>query len=97
MKIVRMHKGSWGKAKAFFDLETNEGLILKGFKIVSGNSGDFVGFPSQKDKDGNWNDTIHAPKEVKAKVSQIAMASFNDETTDRESVGTTSEDEVIPF
>ena len=36
MKISRMSKGEWNKVKAFFDLQTEEGFTLKGFKLVEG-------------------------------------------------------------
>ena len=62
MKIDRMNKGSWGKVRAFFDLQTEEGFTLKGFKLIDGISGLFVGFPSQKDQDGEYRDTIWAEK-----------------------------------
>ena len=35
MFIERMNKGSWGKIRAFFDLNT-EGFTIKGFKLVEG-------------------------------------------------------------
>ena len=59
-----MNKGSWGKVRAFFDLQTEEGFTLKGFKLIDGISGLFVGFPSQKDQDGEYRDTIWAEKEL---------------------------------
>ena len=31
MKVSRITKGSWGKVKAFFDLEV-DGLTIKGYK-----------------------------------------------------------------
>ena len=36
MKIERMNKGTWGKLRAFFDVQTDEGFTIKGFKIVEG-------------------------------------------------------------
>ena len=36
MKIERMNKGSWGKLRAFFDLKTSDGFVIKGFKIETG-------------------------------------------------------------
>ena len=44
MKISRMKVGSWGKLKAFFDIETQEGFFVKGFKIIDGINGYFVFF-----------------------------------------------------
>ena len=77
MKISRMTKGEWSKIRAFFDLETEDGFTLKGFKLVEGSNGLFVGFPSQKDKEGEYNDTIFADKTLKQKVNQIALDYYN--------------------
>ena len=39
MKISRMNKGEWGNVKAYFDIETVEHFVMKGFKIVLGSNG----------------------------------------------------------
>ena len=83
MKITKMNKGNWGKIKAFFDLETEEGFTIKGFKIVEGIDGIFIGFPSQKnEKDGEFYDTIWADKELKQKVEQLAAKEFDGSDAD---------------
>ena len=68
-----MNKGEWGKIKAFFDLETEEGFTMKGFKLVQGINGLFVGFPSQKGSDEEYYDTIWADKELKDSVNKLAI------------------------
>ena len=65
MKISRMNKGEWGKVRAFFDILTEEDFTIKGFKVVQGSDGLFVGFPSQKDKEGEYKDTVYADKTLK--------------------------------
>tara|TARA_R100000781_G_scaffold112598_1_gene79963 strand:+ start:211 stop:480 length:270 start_codon:yes stop_codon:yes gene_type:complete len=77
MKISRMNKGDWGKVKAFFDLETEDGFTIKGFKIIEGANGMFAGFPSQKNKDDEYNDTVFADKTLKQKVNQLALEHYN--------------------
>ena len=77
MKISRMNKGDWGKVKAFFDLETQDGFTIKGFKLVEGANGMFAGFPSQQNKDGEYNDTVFADKTLKQKVNQLALEHYN--------------------
>ena len=72
MFIERMNKGSWGKIRAFFDLQTEEGFTIKGFKLVDGPKGLFVGFPSQKGTDDEYRDTIWAERELKLSVAAIA-------------------------
>ena len=53
-----MNKGSWGKIRAFFDLQTEEGFTIKGFKLVEGIKGLFVGFPSQKGSDEEYYECL---------------------------------------
>jgi len=79
MGIDRMKRGQWGKIVAFFDLKTEEGYIIKGFKIVEGNDGLFVGFPSQKNKDDEYNDTVFADKELRQQTNDLAIKYYHQE------------------
>ena len=74
-----MNKGEWGKIKAFFDLETEEGFTVKGFKLVQGINGLFVGFPSQKGNDDEYYDTVWADKELRESLSQLAIDYYGQE------------------
>ena len=74
-----MNKGNWGKIRAFFDLQTEEGFILKGFKLVEGINGLFVGFPSQKGSDDEYHDTVWADRDVKELVNQLAIKDYGQE------------------
>lgn len=76
MQIERINKGEWGKVKAFFDLRTDEGLVVKGFKIVEGSNGPFVGFPSKKGGDGEYSDTVYAEAELKQAITRMAMEAY---------------------
>ena len=80
MKIERMNKGSWGKVRAFFDIRTEEGLVVKGFKIMEGINGMFVSMPSQKGKnpqgDDEWFDTVWAEKELRDELNQLALNEY---------------------
>ena len=71
MKIERMNKGSWGKVRAFFDLTTQEGFTIKGFKIIEGINGLFVSMPSQKSNDGEYYDSVFADKELRDEFIDI--------------------------
>ena len=79
MKIERMTKGSWGKIRAFFDLQTEEGFTIKGFKLVEGINGLFVGFPSQKGNDDEYRDTVWADRELKDGLGQLAIKEYGQE------------------
>ena len=79
MKVSRMNIGDYGKLKAFFDLEV-DGFTIKGFKIVDGANGLFVSMPSQKNEEGEWNDTVWASKETRSKVNEVAISHYNNES-----------------
>ena len=74
-----MTKGNWGKVRAFFDLQTEEGFTIKGFKLVEGINGLFVGFPSQKGNDDEYRDTVWADRELKDQLSQLAIKEYGQE------------------
>ena len=74
-----MNKGSWGKIRAFFDLQTEDGFTLKGFKLVEGINGLFVGFPSQKGSDEEYHDTVWADRDIKEQVNQLAIKTYGQE------------------
>jgi DNA-binding cell septation regulator SpoVG len=66
-----------GNTKAFVDLETNEGVILKGFKLIMGPSGLFVGAPSEKGKDGKWRETVIVPKDLKDEINRMVVGEYD--------------------
>jgi DNA-binding cell septation regulator SpoVG len=66
-----------GNTKAFVDLETNEGIILKGFKLILGPTGLFLGAPSEKGKDGKWRESIIIPKEMKTEINSMAISEYD--------------------
>jgi len=76
LKIERMNKGTWGKLRAFFDVQTDEGFTIKGFKIVEGINGLFVSPPSQKGKDDEYYDTIFIAPELREELNQVAIQHY---------------------
>lgn len=76
MKITAMHmaKGT-SKIKAYFDLEL-EGITVKGFKLVEGPSGLFVGVPSEK-REEKWFDRVYVPKELKDGLTSVALGHYD--------------------
>jgi stage V sporulation protein G len=80
MKIIRMNplksEGS-GKTAAFFDIQTGDGIIIKGFRLVNGSNGLFLSSPDQKGKDGKYYETVTLPKEMKSELEKMAMEEFN--------------------
>ena len=109
MKVGRMKVGEWGKLRAFFDLEVG-GFTIKGFKIVEGSNGLFVSMPSQKNEEGEYNDTVWVDKDTRSKLNEVALEAYSKGDTPRRMSGGSSEidrihtsnsyadkDEVIPF
>ncbi len=80
MKIIRMNplksEGS-GKTAAFLDIQTGDGIIIKGFRLVNGSNGLFLSSPDQKGKDGKYYETVTLPKEMKTELEKMAMEEYN--------------------
>ncbi len=102
MKISRMNRGTWGKVRAFFDLDTSEGFTIKGFKIIEGINGLFVSMPSQKGSnaqgDDEWYDTIFAGADLRNELNDIAIDYYKNENDIPESFSqnTNTQEDVQP-
>lgn len=79
MKVTNLRKYDGdSKLRAFFDVETEEGMVVKGFKIVEGINGLFVGNPSEySEKDDKYYDRVFIPKELKDELEQEAIKEYN--------------------
>ena len=79
MKITRMTqlpKDGNGKLAAFFDVQTDDGIVIKGFRLVNGPKGKFVSPPSDKGKDGKYYDSIILPRDIKDNLQKIAIDEY---------------------
>lgn len=80
MKIVRMNhlkSNAGGKTAAFFDIQTGDGIIIKGFKVINGSNGLFIASPNEKGKDSNYYETVSLPKEMKDNLQKLALDEYN--------------------
>ena len=77
MEIARMTKGSWGKIVAFFDLKI-QGMTIKGWKLISGNDGLFVGVPSIKKEDDSYDNIVIIDKDVIVNLQDIANKHYDE-------------------
>ncbi|OGU27588.1 MAG: hypothetical protein A2057_04880 [Ignavibacteria bacterium GWA2_35_9] len=80
MKIVRMNplkSNSGGKTVAFFDIQSKDGIVIKGFRIVNGSNGLFISSPDEKGKDGKYYETVILPKEMKDELQEMALQEYN--------------------
>ena len=81
MKIERINKGTWGKVRAFFDVRTEEGIVVKGFTLVEGINGQFVGFPSKKnEQSGEYMPTVWADEPIRAELLQLATRAYGQDS-----------------
>ena len=99
MKISRMKRVTMGKLRAFFDLELDIGITIKGFKLMEGINGLFVSMPSQQ-KDGEYYDTKFCEKDVRGEINRIALNEYNSEVEEVKEVAQAPETKTsddIPF
>ena len=79
MKIARMNPfESTSKTKAFFDLETGDNILIKGFTLVDGPNGLFVSAPQEKGKDNKYYEKVVIPQEMRGKLSELAISKYNE-------------------
>ncbi|MCK5457181.1 MAG: septation protein SpoVG family protein [Melioribacteraceae bacterium] len=79
MKISRLNKyDGESKTKAFFDMETEEGIVIKGFTLVEGSNGLFASVPSHKGKDDKYYENVIMSKEQKKELNDLAVTKYNE-------------------
>jgi len=88
-----MNKGEWGKLRAFFDLKTSDGFVIKGFKIVEGINGLFVGMPSVQNKEGEYYDSVFADKELRDELEKLAIREYGQESVSAPSPSSNNSEE----
>ncbi len=66
------------QVKAYAEITLGDCLIIRGFKVVQDKKGGvFVGFPSQKGKDGNYRDlVIPVTLEARNKIRDEILDAF---------------------
>jgi len=77
MRVYRLNKVEGGKTVAFVDIETDDGIIIKGFRLVNGQNGLFLASPDEKGKDGNYYETVIVPPQLKQKFEKLAIEEYN--------------------
>jgi DNA-binding cell septation regulator SpoVG len=75
MEIGRMTKGDWGKIKAYFDVEL-QGITIKGFKLIEGDQGLFVGGPSIRKEDGTYDNICIITEPQKGLLQMSAIKHY---------------------
>ena len=68
------------KLKAFVSVTLNDSFVVRGLKIIHGNSGLFVAMPSRKRPDGQHQDLAHPINDQTRKyLTDIVMAEYQRE------------------
>ena len=68
-----------GKTKAFCDVSFNGTLLVKGFRVVEGRKGTFVGMPRRQGKDGQWYEVITLlHEEAKEHINEVVLEAYQD-------------------
>lgn len=68
-----------GKTKAFCDVSICGTLLVRGFRVVEGKNGMFVGMPRRQGKDGQWYETVSLlNEELKGKLNDIVLEAYRD-------------------
>jgi len=74
-KLTKLESGS--KLKAFCDLLFGDLFLVKGFRVVQGEKGLFVGMPQQVSKQGKWfNIFMPATKEISEYLKEVILQAY---------------------
>ncbi len=77
---VRVSLRNDEKLKAFVSVTLNESFVIRGLKIIKGNTGLFVAMPSRKRPDGQHQDLAHPINDSTRKyLTEKVMAEYERE------------------
>ena len=77
---VRVSLRNDDKLKAFVSITLNDSFVIRGLKVIRGNSGLFVAMPSRKRPDGQHQDLAHPINDVTRKyLTERVMAEYEHE------------------
>ncbi|MFH1888722.1 MAG: SpoVG family protein [Candidatus Omnitrophota bacterium] len=66
------------KLKAFVDVSIGD-FIIKGFRVLKGQKGLFVGLPQEKAKDGKWYNAFYpTTKEARQNLTEAVLAAYQE-------------------
>ena len=77
---VRVSLRNDEKLKAFVSITLNDSFVVRGLKIIKGNSGLFVAMPSRKRPDGQHQDLAHPINDITRKyLTDKVMSEYEKE------------------
>lgn len=77
-KVTRLYKFNGnGPTKAICDVAISDEFLVKGFRIVKGKNGLFVGVPQETGKDGKWHDNAFPlTAAVREELNKTVLAAY---------------------
>lgn len=77
-KVTRLHKfNGQGPTKAMCDVVISDVFVVKGFSIVEGKNGLFVGVPQEIGKDGKWYDNAFPlTAAVREELNKVVLSAY---------------------
>jgi stage V sporulation protein G len=76
MRIAEMQLSDReGNIKAFFKVETEEGFVIEGFKVMNGKNGLFASMPSKKVGE-KFIDIVTGSRELRTELSNLALSEY---------------------
>lgn len=77
-KVVRLRRfDNDGATKAICDISISDEFLVKGFRIIEGKNGLFVGVPREKGKDGKWyNSVFPLTAPAREALQQAALTAY---------------------
>ena len=77
MKIERMYLKEHKSIRATFNLITEDNIEIKYLKLIEGQNGYFLSFPSYKGADDKYHDYIYMAKEMKDELLILVKSEYS--------------------
>jgi stage V sporulation protein G len=75
---VRLTLREEDRLKAFVSITFDNAFVVRGLKVIAGNTGLFVAMPSRRGKDGTFRDIAHPiNNETRSMIEQAVLAEYD--------------------
>ena len=79
IEVVTIKRIEDSKVKAFASILINESYVIKGFRIIEGSKGLFVGMPQVESKNGRWHNIFSVIKdESRNNLCEIILDAYSE-------------------
>ncbi len=74
---VRITPRDDGRLKAFANITFDDCFVVRGLKVIEGDSGNFVSMPSRRRQDGSYQDVAHPiDNEMRTNIESAVLQAF---------------------